>query len=127
MPKVGYIRSCTTFAEVLQHTNTSGLKMGHGKEGSTKAEQHTYGTFSQLHSTKAQEVNGIEGDINAVWIVGEGDQAVDTICEGGDLCLCDEVKVLSDNLLNGLKCKSDNCGLFIACRCCEDHEHGLPA
>ena len=95
--------------------------------GSTGAGQHTYSTFSQLHGTEAQEGNGIEGDINAMGVVGEGDQTVDTICEGGNLCLCDEVKVLPDNLLNSLKRQPDNCGLFIACCCCEDHEHRLPA
>ncbi len=87
----------------------------------------TNGSFCQLHGTEAQEGNSIQGDIYAVGVVGERDEAVDTVREGGYLRLCDEIKVLSHNLLYGLKIKPHNGGLLISRCCCEHHEHGLPA
>lgn len=87
----------------------------------------TNGALGQLHGTEAQECNGVEGDVNAVGVVGEGDQAVDTVSEGGDLCLCDEVKMLPHNLLDGFEGQPHNGGLLITCCCGEHHEHGLPA
>ncbi len=87
----------------------------------------TNGSFCQLHGTEAQEGNSIQGDIYAVGVVGERDEAVDTVREGGYLRLCDEIKVLSHNLLYGLKSKPHNGGLLISRCCCEHHEHGLPA
>ena len=87
----------------------------------------TNGSFCQLHGTEAQEGDSIQGDVYAVGVVGEGYEAVDTVREGGYLCLCDEIKVLPHNLLYGLKSQPHNGGLLISRCCCEHHEHGLPA
>jgi len=45
----------------------------------------TDGALSKLHGAKAQEGNGIQADVQAVWVVGESNEAVHTVCEGGDL------------------------------------------
>ena len=63
----------------------------------------TNGSLCQLHGAEAQESNGVQGDIDAVGIVRKGNEAVDAVREGGDLRLCDEIKVLAHNLLNGFK------------------------
>ncbi len=87
----------------------------------------TYRSLSKLHGAEAKERDGVEGDIKAVRIVGEGDEAVDTVCEGCDLGLRDKVKVVPHNLFDGVKCHAHNGLPLIAGCCCEDHEHGLPA
>jgi hypothetical protein len=33
--------------------------------------------LSQLHGAEAQECDGVECHVQAVWVVGEGDQAID--------------------------------------------------
>ena len=45
----------------------------------------TDGALSKLHGTEAQEGNGVQADVQAVWVVGESNQAVHAVCEGGDL------------------------------------------
>ena len=87
----------------------------------------TNSSLSQLHGTEAQERHSIERHIQAVRVVGEGNQAVHAVCESRDLCLCDEIKVVPYDLLNGVEGHPHDGLPFIACSRREDHEHRLPA
>ena len=51
-------------------------------------EWHTDCTLCKLHGTESQERDCVETDVQAVRVVCEGDEAVHTICESGDLCIC---------------------------------------
>ena len=44
-----------------------------------------------------------------------------------DLCFCDVIKVLPDNLFHCVKRQAHNHGGLVICCSGEDHEHGLPA
>ncbi|KAA6429810.1 MAG: hypothetical protein FRX49_00242 [Trebouxia sp. A1-2] len=50
-------------------------------QSQTHTAKLTDGSFCQLHGTEAQEGDSIEGDVYAVGVVGERDEAVDTVCE----------------------------------------------
>ncbi len=60
-------------------------------------------------------------------IVREGDQAVDAVCEGGDVRLRDVLEVLPNDFLDGLESEPDDHLRVIAGCGCENHENRLPA
>ncbi len=65
-------------------------------------------SLSQLDGTETEESDGIEGDIQGVGVVGEGYEAVDTVCEGGDISFLDLLKMLPNDLLDCLEGKPDD-------------------
>ena len=68
-----------------------------------RARARTDVALCELHGAESQEGDGVEADVDGVRVVGEGDQAVNAVCEGGRLRLCDVVEVLPHNLLDGVE------------------------
>lgn len=64
--------------------------------------QYTYGALCQFHGAEAQEGNGVQADIKAVGVVGEGNEAIYAVCERGDLQgnTCDSLTVFEQCLLS---------------------------
>mmetsp|Transcript_1413 Transcript_1413/g.4075 ORF Transcript_1413/g.4075 Transcript_1413/m.4075 type:complete len:338 (+) Transcript_1413:356-1369(+) len=85
------------------------------------------GSVCELESAKAEEGDGIEGNIQRVRVVGEGDEAIDAVREGGDLRLRDVGEVLPHDLLDGLEGQPHNCLCVVLGRSGKHHEHAFPA
>mmetsp|Transcript_38382 Transcript_38382/g.73545 ORF Transcript_38382/g.73545 Transcript_38382/m.73545 type:complete len:320 (-) Transcript_38382:1661-2620(-) len=89
--------------------------------------QLSNGSLRQLERAEAQKRDGVEGNVHVEVGVGEGDEAVDTVREGGRLSLGDVRKVLAHNLLHRLEGEGDDGALLVGGSGGEHHKHGLPA